>query len=61
MVIDYRDVSFSFREKKKKQLRRRIKIGIFALILFGGYLFIRHSGNMVRIKTIQNHLLQRQF
>ena len=57
MVIDYKGVTFSFKEQKRKQFLRKIRIFIIIVALIGLYLIIRNSLDAGKIKTIQELML----
>jgi hypothetical protein len=58
MVIDYKNVSFSFKNKKKKQLVKRIKIIAALLLIFFLYFAFKCLNQSGKIKNCQSLLLQ---
>jgi len=63
MVLDYKDVSFSFKDQKKKKLLRRVKIaaaGILVLLIFYFVNLFIESGRINKIQYLlgQNKVLE---
>lgn len=57
MVIDYKGVTFSFKEQRRKQLLRKIRIFVVIVVLIGIYLITRNFADAGKIKTIQGLIL----
>ncbi|MCU0287308.1 MAG: hypothetical protein MUF15_13055 [Acidobacteria bacterium] len=57
MVIDYKGVTFSFKEKRRRQWVKKIRVFLFILLLIGIYLVVRNFIEAGKIKTIQGLLL----
>lgn len=58
MVIDFKDVSFSFKQKKKKKLLRRLKFGFIIIFLIFFYFIIKNFFELKKIENIQDLLIQ---
>jgi hypothetical protein len=58
MVIDYKDVSFSFRAQKRKKLMKRVRLAALVVLIIFVYLFISLILDSGKIKTVQTMLLE---
>lgn len=58
MVIDYKGVTFSFKEKRRKQWLRKMRVFLLIIILVGLYLVVRNFIDAGKIKTIQKLVLE---
>ncbi|MDQ1353649.1 MAG: Transpeptidase protein [Acidobacteriota bacterium] len=57
MVIDYKGVTFSFRERRRKQFLKRIRVAVVILLLLGLYLIVANFRDAGKIKSVQQLLL----
>lgn len=58
MVIDYKDISFSFKNKKKKKLIKRLKIILLVLLIIVFYFVFKSFVESKKIENLQTLLLQ---
>jgi len=58
MVIDYKDISFSFKAKKKRARIRRIKIALLVCFIISLYFVFKSIHEYKRIKDLQSLLLR---
>jgi hypothetical protein len=55
MVLDYKDVAFSFQKRKIRRRRQRLRLALLVaavLVLFGGYRFLRVSAAVGRVQDM---------
>jgi hypothetical protein len=57
MVIDYKDVTFSFREKKRKRRLRQLRFLILVSVILCSLFLVRHFQLNKKIRKIQDLLL----
>jgi len=57
MVIDYKDVSFSFKRKKIEKLKKRIKLILFLIIIVFFIIFIKYLFEKSKISRISSYLI----
>ncbi len=57
MILDYKDVSFSFKRKKVEKLKKRIKLIIFLTLLVISIILIKYFIENTEIISINNYLL----
>lgn len=60
MVIDYKNVGFSFKEKKRKKRLKRLKLISLLLVVAGIVLFIVNSQQVKKMERVQSLLLNQQ-
>lgn len=60
MVIDFKDVTFSFREKKKKRTVRRIRLALLFLVFLTAVLLVVNYLDLKKVKRIEGLLLAKQ-
>ena len=59
MVIDFKDVTFSFREKKKLKTMRRIRLALLLLAVLLGSLTVINYLDLKKVKRVEALLLQK--
>ena len=57
MVIDYKGVTFSFKDRRRKQLLKRIRVGAVIILLLCLYLIVANFMDAGKIKSVQRLLL----